>query len=81
MWLVKIHRDIVGKSLVSYSKIFDDEDEAYDFFEEEVKDEFRNEIKEGLVTDQEIQNIINNEMYFYDTDSKEILIRIEEING
>lgn len=79
MWEVTIYKDY-GYDIVSYSKLFNNEWNAYDFFEEEIKDEFRSEIREGLVSDQEIQNIINNDYYRFESDNKEILISIKEID-
>jgi len=78
-WIVNIYKDDRG-SLTSYSRAFKDEDDAYDFFELEIKDEFLYEIQQGLVTDQEIQNIISNNMYRYEDDNKEIEISIAEVN-
>lgn len=79
MWTVTVYRDN-GYSGENYAKNFEDEDEALDFFAEEVKDEFREEIEEGLVSDQEIQNIVNNNIYTYDSEDYEVTISLEESN-
>ncbi|AGO48996.1 hypothetical protein N356_gp103 [Cellulophaga phage phi14:2] len=79
MWIVTVYRDN-GYSGENYTKKFDDEDDAIDFFTEEVKDEFREEIEEGLVSDQEIQNIVNNNIYTYDSEDYEVTISLELID-
>lgn len=75
-WIVSVYRDL-GYSIEQYTKHFKDEADAYNLFEEEIKSEFEYEIAEALVSDQEIQNILNAERYRYETDNKQILISIE----
>lgn len=76
MWTVTVYRED-GYDIESYTKRFYEEDNALEFFEEEVKDEFRNEIEKGLISDQEIQNIINNNIYTYDSEEYEVTISLE----
>jgi hypothetical protein len=76
LWIVTIYRDN-GYSGENYVKKFDTEDEAYDFFSEEVKSEFTEEIEDGLVSDQEVQNIINNGIYTYESEAYEVTITLE----
>lgn len=78
MWIVNIYKDKYN-GLTSYSKVFDEEEDAFDFFEAEIKEEFDYEIKNGLVTDQEIQNIISNQNYTYEDDKEEIMMSIKEV--
>lgn len=79
MWKVTIYKDY-GYDIINYSKTFIDEDNAYDFFSNEIKNEFDSEIEQGLISDQEIQNIINNDYYRFESEDKEILIHIEELD-
>lgn len=78
MWAVTVYRDN-GYSEENYSKQFDDEDDAINFFSDEVKYEFDEEIESGLVSDQEIQNIINQGIYIYESDAYDVTISLELI--
>lgn len=76
MWSVHIFRDN-GYSTENFTKKFEEEDDAYDFFSDEVKGEFDSEIESGLVSDQEIQNIINNSIYTYSDEKYDVTISLE----
>jgi len=78
-WEVKINKDN-GYEQTNYSAEFIDEQEAEDYFKLLITDEFDSEITEGLVSDQEIQNIVNNRYYFYENNQREILIELKEQN-
>ena len=79
MWTVTVYKDN-GYGGENYTKRFYEEDNALEFFSEEIKDEFRDEIEQGLVSDQEIQNIINNNIYTYDSEDYEVSISLEYID-
>ena len=79
MYLVTIYKDL-GYDIVNYSKSFKTEDDAYDMYEEEILKEFDYEIENGLISNQELQNILNSYYYDYYSDEREILIKLEEIN-
>lgn len=76
MWTVTIYRDN-GYSGENYTKHFKKEEDAYNYFEEEIKIEFEEEIEEGLVSPQEIQNILNNNIYRYENDKYEVVISLD----
>lgn len=77
MWEVTVYKDY-GYNVTSFSKTFEEEDDAYDFFEGELREEFEIEIIEGLLTDQEFQDMINKGEYKYTDDKREIYISINE---
>lgn len=79
-WVITVYKEY-GSHGENYTKTFNDEETALTFFEEEIRDEFDYEIEHGLVSDQELQNIIDNKSYAYYSDDKEIYIVLEEIKG
>lgn len=76
MWTVTVYRDN-GFSGENYSKQFDNEEDAYEFFDSEIRIEFEEEIEQGLVSDNELQNIINAGIYTYENDAYEVTITLE----
>lgn len=79
MWVITVYKDY-GNHGENFSKTFKDETLADEFFELEIRNEFDYEIEHGLVSDQEIQNIINARSYIFYSDEKEITITMEEYN-
>lgn len=70
-----------GKGVfVNIEKEIVDEEKAYDFFEELVREELEYEIGEGLISDQELQNIYSNMNYRFEDEMNIVLLQIEEIN-
>ena len=76
MWAVTVYRDN-GYSEENYSKHFKEEENALSFFSDEIKYEFEEEIDMGVVADQEVQNIINQGIYIYESDTYEVTISLE----
>jgi len=65
---------------INIEKEIINEDEAYEYFEELIREELEYEIGEGLLSDQELQNIYANMDYRYEDENNVILLQIEEIN-
>ena len=77
MWIITVYKDY-GNHGENFSKQFIEESDAEEFLEMEIKSEFDFEITEGLITDQEVQNMINNRGYIYFDQNKEVSIIMEE---
>jgi len=70
-----------GKGIyINIEKEISDEEKAYDLFEELVREELEYELGEGLVSDQELTNILSNMAYRYEDENSIVLLQIEEID-
>lgn len=78
MWRVNIYKDVYGE-VYTDEKVFEKETDAYIFFEDEIKIEFEDEIMDGLISDQRIQDIIGEGVYAFEDEETEIVITLEEI--
>lgn len=78
MWAVTVYRDN-GYSEENYANHFEDENDAITFFSDEIKYEFDEEIETGVVSDQEVQNIVNQGIYIYESDAYDVTISLELI--
>lgn len=76
MWIVRVYKD-TPYNLTNYSKVFKYEDDALEYFDDEIREEFNHEIREGLVSDQELTNIVDSGFYFFSNEDKEIQISLE----
>ncbi len=76
MWRVTIYRDN-HYSIESYSKHFKTQEDAEDFFSDEIRQEFDEEIETGVMSDQEIQDIINSAFYTFEDDEYQVNISLE----
>lgn len=65
---------------INLEKDIADEEKAYDLFEELVREELEYEIGEGLISDQELQNIYSNMSYRFENEKETVFLQIEEIN-
>ena len=70
-----------GKGIyINIEKEISDEEKAYNLFEELVREELEYELGEGLVSDQELTNILSNMAYRYEDENSIVLLQIEEID-
>lgn len=65
---------------INLEKIIKDEEKAHDYFEEIVREELDYEIEEGLISDQELQNIYSNMTYRFEDETNITFLEIEKIN-
>lgn len=66
-----------GYNVIESHKNVKSKEQANETFEKYLKKELKNEIQKGYISDKEIQNIISNGIYIYNTDDVEVTISIE----
>lgn len=76
MWIVTVYRDN-NYSIESYDKTFSEQVDAESFFADEIKHEFDDQIENGTISNQEVQDIINTAFYTYEDEDYQVSITLE----